>query len=428
MSINSAMQNGVSGLKANMTAVVNVSSNIANANTDGYRRSFAQMVSSTVGSTVSASAPPGGVRAVQASEIDSDGQLRSTSNANDLAISGAGFFVVSKNPNDPSLSNYMLTRAGSFRPDENGDLRNAAGFYLSGFPYDTNGNLLATDRNSFSGLSTINVGSQTVPGEATSEMGITGNLPSQQTGAAAGAPFVSSASVFDPLGATQRLQFSWAPQATQNEWQLSIADEGGAPLGSVTVTFSDTGATPGAPAAYTGLTGLTSAGATPDDGLFDVDIGAGQIVTLDFGAVGSYGGLTQFAGDYSPLDVVANGSSSGTLTRTEVTDNGDVFGVFDNGMRRPIYSIPLAMVPNPNGLIETNGNSYSLSSESGPLELSTASAGPTGTITSGALETSNVDIAEELTDLIQIQRAYSSNAKVVTTADEILDETMRIKR
>jgi flagellar hook protein FlgE len=159
-----------------------------------------------------------------------------------------------------------------------------------------------------------------------------------------------------------------------------------------------------------------------------VDIGAGQIVTLDFGAVGTYGGLTQFAGDYSPLDVVANGSSSGTLTRTEVTDNGDVFGVFDNGMRRPIFSIPLAMVPNPNGLIETNGNSYSLSSESGPLELSTASAGPTGTITSGALETSNVDIAEELTDLIQIQRAYSSNAKVVTTADEILDETMRIKR
>jgi flagellar hook protein FlgE len=328
MSINSAMQNGVSGLKANMTAVVNVSSNIANANTDGYRRSFAQMVSSTVGSTVSASAPPGGVRAVQASEIDSDGQLRSTSNANDLAISGAGFFVVSKNPNDPSLSNYTLTRAGSFRPDENGDLRNAAGFYLSGFPYDTNGNLLASDRNSFSGLSTVNVGSQTVPGEATSEMGITGNLPSQQTGAAAGAPFVSSASVFDPLGATQRLQFSWAPQATANEWQLSIADEGGAALGSVTVAFSDTGATPGAPAAYTGLTGLTSAGATPADGLFDVDIGAGQIVTLDFGAVGTYGGLTQFAGDYSPLDVVANGSSSGTLTRTEVTDNGDVFGVF----------------------------------------------------------------------------------------------------
>ena len=190
------------------------------------------------------------------------------------------------------------------------------------------------------------------------------------------------------------------------------------------MTFSDTGATPGAPLSYTGLTGLTASG----DGLFDVTVGAGQTVTLNLGAVGTYGGVTQFAGDYSPLDVVANGSSSGSLTRTEVADNGDVFGIFDNGMRRALFNIPLAMVPNPNGLIETNGNSYNLSTESGPLELTAASAGPTGTITSGALETSNVDIAEELTSLIQIQRAYSSNAKVVTTADEILDETMRIKR
>lgn len=398
MSINSAMQNGVSGLKANMTAVVNVSSNIANASTDGYRRSFAQMVSSTVGSTVSASAPPGGVRAVQVSDIDADGQLRATNRPNDLAISGAGFFVVSKNPNDPSQSNYMLTRAGSFRPDENGDLRNSAGFYLSGFPYDTDGVLQATDRNSFGGLTTVNVGTQTVPGVVTSTMDVSGNLPSQETGAGAGAAFVSSASVFDPLGATQRLQFSWAPQVTANEWQLSIADEGGAALGSLTVTFSDTGATPGAPLSYTGLTGLTASG----DGLFDVTVGAGQTVTLNLGAVGTYGGVTQFAGDYSPLDVVANGSSSGSLTRTEVADNGDVFGIFDNGMRRALFNIPLAMVPNPNGLIETNGNSYNLSTESGPLELTAASAGPTGTITSGALETSNVDIAEELLSLIHI--------------------------
>jgi len=427
MSINSALQNGVSGLKANMTAVVNISSNIANAGTDGYRRSFAQMVSSTVASS-SGTAPPGGVRAVQASDIDADGQLRTTSRPTDLAISGPGFFVVSKNTNDPVLSNYMMTRAGSFRPDENGDLRNAAGFYLSGFPYDTNGTLQAADRNSFTGLSTVNIGERTIPGEATSELGIRGNLPSQQTGAGAGAPFTSSASIYDPLGATQRLQFSWTPQATNNEWLLDVADEAGAALGSLTVTFADTGATPGAPLSYTNLTNVTSAGATANDGLFALNIGGGQTVTLDFGAVGTYGGLTQFAGDYSPLDVSANGSSSGTLTRAEVSESGDVFGIFDNGMRRALFSIPLAMVTNPNGLIETNGNAYLLSSESGPLELASASAGSAGTITSGALETSNVEIAEELTSLIQIQRAYSSNAKIVTTVDEMLDETMRIKR
>jgi flagellar hook protein FlgE len=425
MSITSAMQNSVSGLKANATAVGNISSNIANAGTDGYRRSFAQMVSSTVTSAGGASAPPGGVRAVQASDIDADGQLRMTSRPTDLAISGAGFFVVSKNPNDPSLSNYMLTRAGSFRPDENGDLRNAAGFYLAGFPYGADGALQAADRNSFGGLSTVNVGAGTIPGEATAQMSIRGNLPSQETGPGAGDPFISSTSVYDPLGATQRLQFSWEPQTTDNEWLLTVADEAGTTLGTLNVAFSATGATPGAPQAYTAPSGALSA---VGGGLFDLDLGGGQTVRLDFGAVGTYDGLTQFAGDYTPLDVTVDGSSSGTLTRTEVTESGDVYGIFDNGMRRALYNLPLAMVPNPNGLLSTNGNAYLLSSESGPLELATASVGGTGTITSGALESSNVEIAEELTNLIQVQRAYSSNAKIVTTVDEMLDETMRIKR
>jgi flagellar hook protein FlgE len=426
MSITSAMQNSVSGLKANATAVGNISSNIANAGTDGYRRSFAQMVSSTVTSAGGASAPPGGVRAVQASDIDADGQLRMTSRPTDLAISGAGFFVVSKNPNDPSLSNYMLTRAGSFRPDENGDLRNAAGFYLAGFPYGADGALQAADRNSFGGLSTVNVGAGTIPGQATEQMSIRGNLPSQATGAGAGDPFISSASIYDPLGATQRLQFSWEPQNTPNLWELTVTNEDGTVSGSLEVTFSDTaGANPGAPQAYGPVGGAL---ADVGGGLFDLDLGGGQTVRLDFGAVGTYDGLTQFAGDYTPLDVTVDGSSSGTLTRTEVTESGDVYGIFDNGMRRALYNLPLAMVPNPNGLLSTNGNAYLLSSDSGPLELATASVGGTGTITSGALESSNVEIAEELTNLIQVQRAYSSNAKIVTTVDEMLDETMRIKR
>jgi flagellar hook protein FlgE len=428
MSITNAMQAGVSGLKANATAVGNISSNIANAGTDGYRRSFAQMVSSTVAASGGSSAPPGGVRAVSTSDIDADGQLRMTERPTDLAISGPGFFVVSKNPNDSVQSNYMLTRAGSFRPDENGDLRNAAGFYLAGFPYAADGTLQAADRNSFSGLSTVNIGAGTIPGEATSAMSIRGNLPSQEAGlTTVGDPFISSTNVYDPLGATQRLQFSWTPQVAPaaNEWNLDVSDEAGTVIGSLTVTFSDTGPTAGAPLSYVINSDFTTA--DPTTGVFEATIG-GQPVAFDFGAVGSYDGLTQFAGDYSPLDVTVDGASSGTLTRTEVTDSGDVYGIFDNGMRRALYSVPLATVPNPNGLLSTNGNAYLLSSESGPLELGTASVGSTGTITSGALESSNVEIAEELTSLIQVQRAYSSNAKIVTTVDEMLDETMRIKR
>ena len=93
-----------------------------------------------------------------------------------------------------------------------------------------------------------------------------------------------------------------------------------------------------------------------------------------------------------------------------------------------LYSIPLAIVPNPNGLIATDANAYFQSQDSGPFELAPAGAGSAGTITSGALEGSNVEVAQELTDLIQTQRAYSSNAKIITTVDEMLDETMRLKR
>ncbi|MDG4648649.1 flagellar hook protein FlgE [Roseibacterium sp. SDUM158017] len=428
MSITSAMQNGVSGLKANATAVGNISSNIANAGTDGYRRSFAQMVSSTVAAGGGNSAPPGGVRAVQTSDINADGQLRMTGRSTDLAISGQGFFVVSKNPNDPAQSNYMLTRAGSFKPDENGDLRNAAGFYLSGFPYDANGTLQAADRNSFGGLSTVNVGSGTIPGQATTAMSVRGNVPAQETGLATpGDPFISSAGLYTPLGASERVQMSWQPTATANRWTLAVSDEGGAALGSVTVDFHGSGPTAGAPSAYSGAAGFTSFDVAT--GTATLTIGGGtQTFTLDLGAPDTFDGLTQFAGDYSPLDVTADGSASGTLTRTEVTDSGDIYGIFDNGMRRALYNVPLAVVPNPNGLLATNGNAYLVSSESGPFELATPSVGGTGTVTAGALESSNVEIAEELTSLIQIQRAYSSNAKIVTTVDEMLDETMRIKR
>ena len=436
MSISNAMQASVSGLMANAAAVSNISANIANANTDGYRRTFATMVTSTVTATGGALAPAGGVRAVDTADIDTDGQLRITQRATDLAISGSGFFVVSKNANDPALSNYMLTRAGSFRPDENGDLRNAAGYYLAGFPYDASGSIGIVDRNSFADLSTVNISEMTIQGEATTTMSIAGNLPEQATGLATpGDPFVASASFISPLGSTERLQFTWQPSATANQWDLTVSDELGNDYGSVTVDFHDSGSFAGAPSAYSGVTSLATA---PAGFAFDTATGTAtltinngttpQTIELSLGAPDTLDGLSQFAGDYSPLDVTADGSGSGTLMRIEIDDRGDVYGVFDNGNRAPLFNIPLAEVPNPNGLIATDGNAYFQSQDSGPFELSPAGAGSTGTITAGALEASNVEIAQELTDLIQKQRAYSSNAKIITTVDEMLDETMRLKR
>ncbi|MGX9854641.1 flagellar hook protein FlgE [Limimaricola variabilis] len=435
MSISYAMQTGVSGLRANSTAVGRISENIANANTDGYRRSFVQMVTTSTLSQ-NGTVAPSGVRAVQTSEISTEGALRATERATDLAIGGPGFFVVSKQPNETNEANFMLTRAGSFLPDENGNLRNAAGYYLAGFPYDQTASLGNIDRNQFGDLKTVNLGSLSQTGSPTAEMTISGNIPAQQTGLATpGEPFLSSAEYYSPLGAAQRMQFSWQPSAVDNQWTLSLNGADGTQYGNVTVDFHDSGALAGAPRLYSNATSTAAAPANfafdPATGVATLTIDNGAVpqnVAINIGAPGTYDGMTQFAGDYSPLKMSADGAESGVLVRTEIDERGDVYGVFDNGSRKPLYNIPLAEVANPDGLLKADGNAFLLSRSSGKFSLNQAGEGSTGSLTAGALESSNVEVAQELTDLISTQRAYSSNAKIVTTVDEMLDETTRLKR
>ncbi|MFY0597968.1 MAG: flagellar hook protein FlgE [Cognatishimia sp.] len=433
MSISSALQTGVSGLQANSTAVGGISENIANANTVGYRRGFAHMVTTTAGGGTG-----NGVLSVVAEDqldINRAGGLISTTSATDLAIGGNGFFIVSANPNETVQTNYHLTRAGSFLPDEDGNLRNAAGFYLSGFPYDATGNLGTVDRSSFGSMETVNIGNVTLSAAQTSEMSILGNLPAQDTGLATpGAPFETSSELFTGLGETQRISFSWQPTATENQWTVTMADHEGTDLGSVTVDFNDSGALAGSPSAYSGAASVATA---PSAFAFDTATGQAtitlnngttpQTITIDLGEPGSFNGVTQFAGDFSQ-SFERDGSSVGELIRTEIDEAGTLYGVFDNGMRRALYEIPVGVVDNPNGLIEEKGNAYSLTAETGGFFAQQANSGSTGSINSGALEGSNVDIAQEMTDLIRVQRAFSTNAKVITTVDDMMDETTRLKR
>ncbi|ETX16316.1 flagellar hook protein [Roseivivax halodurans JCM 10272] len=429
MSISQAMQIGISGLSANSSRVGNISNNIANANTDGYRRSFSQMVSSTTGEgPMSAGA---GVRATGRADISTGGGLKSTGVGTDLGISGQGFFVVSRNPNETNAANYMLTRAGSFRPDENGNLVNAAGYYLAGNAYGEDGTLGAVDQNTFGDLQTVNVGNQTIQGQATTTMSIAANLPAQATGLEAGDPFVSSAEYYTPLGEAQRLQFSWKPGKDANTWEVTIAD-GEDDLGTIGIIFDGTKASPGTPSDY-------SLASVPGDRfVFDADTGIATLtmddgaepheIKLSLGTPDSTDGITQFAGDFSGLSAEVDGTAAGSMVRSEITDSGDVYGIFDSGARKLLYSVPLATVTNPDGLSQADGNAFQLSSSSGPLELARAGESGAGAISAGALEGSNVEVAEELTDLIVAQRAYSSNAKIVTTSDQMLEETLSLKR
>jgi flagellar hook protein FlgE len=433
MSISSALQTGVSGLQANSKAVGGISENIANANTVGYRRGFSQMV------TTAASGGFGvgvlSVSTIERLDINRSGGLISSNSSTDLAIGGAGFFAVSLGPNETIQSNYVLTRAGSFLPDKDGNLVNTAGYYLAGYKYGLDGSIGSVDRSSFAQMTTVNIGNIGLSAASTDKITILGNLPSQDSGLTTpGAPFTTSSEYFTGLGASERVSLNWQATTTKNEWVVSVADTNGASLGSVTVLFNDSGSLAGSPLSYSNV---TSSAVAPSAFAFDTATGKAsltlnngttpQVIEIDLGAPGTFGGITQFAGDFTQ-SFNRNGSNLGELMRTEIDETGTLFGVFDNGQRRPLFQIPVGTVANPNGLVELKGNAYALSGSTGSFFAAQGNTGSTGSVNSNALEGSNVDIAEEMTDLIKAQRAFSTNAKVITTVDDMMDETTRLKR
>lgn len=424
MSIQNAMQAGVSGLFANGSRMSYVGNNIANSQTVGYKRQFADMVSMTAGGGQADSATT--VRAVSRMDMLSQGTMMTTNRPTDLAVVGNGFFVVGLDTaGDVNSTGHRLSRAGNFRINENGYMVNSAGHYLYGFAFNEDGQVGAVDRGSFRDLQAVNVGQVSMHGNATDLIQYSANLPAQQTGLdEAPASFITSVEYYNALGGAERLVFDWAPQTNSNEWVLTVSDQEGASLGRLSVEFADSGDNAGSPLSYVTLEGPAF---DEETGVWSLDVGNDQTIDIELGAPGSFDRLTQFAGDYTPEGVRRNGSAAAALSHVEVTDDGVLHGVFENGSRRALYQIPIADVVNAEGLHEADGNAYTLGIEAGTLTLRD-SGGDKGYIASGVLERSNVDLAQELTDLIEIQRAYSSNAKIVQTADEMLEETTRLKR
>jgi len=163
------------------------------------------------------------------------------------------------------------------------------------------------------------------------------------------------------------------------------------------------------------------------NGTITVSVG-GDPLEITIGTLGSASGLTQLSDTFAPTSISKNGSAVGALTAIEVDQNGFLRASFDSGINRVLYQIPLVDVSNVNGLEALDQQSYRVSPSSGSFFLWDAGDGPTGDIVSFAREESATDVAGELTQLIQTQRAYSSNAKVIQTVDEMLQETTNIKR
>ncbi len=435
MTISSSLNASVAGLAANASKLATISDNIANSSTYGYKRATADFQSMVIESgtgTYSA----GGVRVTTQRLIDERGPLVSTSNPTDLAVRGRGMLPVT-NGSAIGVDNgeypMKLATTGSFRPDSEGYLTSASGLVLMGWPADSDGAIPTYPRDTVGALEPIRINTNQFSGNATTEMKLAVNLPATETEDGADAINQNlSVEYFDNLGKSESLSIEFVPSAplpgdpATNEWTMILTDSagGGAVVGEYTLTFDDDRTTGGRLLSVTDVSGGPY---DPTTGSIEVNV-AGGPVNIEIGTLGDPGGLTQLSDAFAPVTISKNGSPVGNMTSVEVDPNGFVHAYFDNGMSRTIYQVPLVDVPNPNGMMTQDHQSYTVTPDSGPFFLWDAGDGPTGDVVSFAREESATDVAGELTQLIQTQRAYSSNAKVIQTVDEMLQETTNIKR
>jgi len=467
MSINSAMLAGVSGLVANSSALAAISDNISNVNTVGYKRSQANFQTLVSGNSRNATYAAGGVSAKTRQYVTQQGLPQSTSNSTDLAISGAGFFVVTEKPENLQANDARaFTRAGSFQLDNLGYLQNQSGLYLQGWLVDDNGDI-NIDPSDLSRLSSINVSNVGGAAERTTRASVSANLKSSQAVSAelpVYDPATNSMAMYDPelgvgvkpdfslqipvsdsKGGKRTIQIDFLKSDVPNQWYSEIravpADDivtgAGLSNGQMKtgiVAFLPDGRLDSANTTLIDtedpiLTLGASADGPPGAGEFRWADGLGidsQDIRLEL--AGGAGGLTQYDSQSIVQAVNTNGTAFGNLTNVEIDEDGFVTAVFDNGISRQIAQVAIATFANPDGLKATNGNAYRVTQDSGTYSLKGAGTGGAGAIAPSTLEASTVDLSSEFTGLIVTQRAYSASSKIITTADQMLEELLSIKR
>ena len=443
MSLYGALMIGVSGLNANSQALSIASSKIANVNTVGYKAAnanFSTLLASAMGSgDVSNSA----VTASASQNVTVQGTPVQASLPTDMAISGNGFFVVTKSPAAAGSANSQFyTRAGDFSPDDNGNLVNSAGYYLMGWPLDSNGNVPSNRTD----MTAVNINSLSGKAEATTTMTIQANLQASTaavSGYTAGdmeagtvtPSFERTINVYDSQGGQQPLQISYV-KTNANTWSYEVSYQGDAaniggasnnPIATGDVTFNSDGTLN----TVTDTTGGSST-ASPDGKVnitipWDASSGLqSQAISLNLGTLGSSNGVTQFDSDSAMPSSQVDGSLFGSLSGVSIDGDGFVTANFSNGLSQKIYKLPVATFANPNGLTAVNGNAYQSSNSSGTATINEATTGGAGAIQSQSLEGSTVDLATEFTNLITTQRAYQASTRIVTTASDMLDQLLQM--
>jgi len=426
MTITNSLYIGISGLQAHGEAISVVGDNIANASTIGYKRNRAGF-SDMLGGELDSQRLGGGVRMSGTQTMWDQGSVTQTGNPLDLAIRGGGLFVVKGNHGGQTAQYY--TRDGRFHLDDKGFVVNSQGLKLQGFSIDSAGNRALSPGD-------LPLGARESPPVATTRSAMTLNLDANAAVPAAWDPanpnttsnYATSETVYDSLGAAHHVEVFFRSQGA-GAWEYHAMVDGGDLTGGIagtpteiatgTLTFNTAGA-------------LAAQATTASSANF-INATPGQVINFSFGddiASGGTGlaGTTQFAGASSVNGLDIDGRSPGKLTEIAISDDGKIRGVFDNGDKINLAQVALADFANEDGLDRVGDGLVIETNTSGRPLVDVPGTGARGAVSSGALESSNVDLGNELVTLIAYQRAFQANAKTITTADEMMQEVNNLKR
>ena len=439
MGITSAFFTATSGINSTSRALSEIGNNVANAQTVGYKSrsvSFGDLFGATIGGggTTNSLVEGRGVRVLGIDPSFTQGSLQTTSNALDLAVDGDGFFHVKAANGDDSF-----TRAGQFSIDSNGNIVNPAGLKLQGFQADSSGNILGT-----TGDLVLTTTQET--GTATTSTTMSGNLKATETATTFSiadpigtSHFSTGVRVFDSLGVGHDLTLYFTKTAA-NTWQYNAV----ANASEVTVVAASTSGNNSLVA--TGTLGFTTAGLLDTESAvtyYDAATPAGidfngatadQTIAFDFGTSittnsgSGTDGMLQSGGDSVLLTLAQDGFANGTLTGTSIGESGIITGRFSNGTTRALGQVSLTRFINPDGLQPVGRNLFIQSPDSGTPVSGAPSSGSFGKVFASTLETSNVDLGDELVSMITMQRGFQANARIITTTDTLLGELVNLVR
>jgi flagellar hook protein FlgE len=420
------MSSALSGLRNHQTMLDVVGNDIANVSTVGFKSSttiFSDVLTQTLQGAGAPTATAGGTNPAQiglgsrlVGTVQSflQGAIQRTGRPLDLAIQGDGFFAVESN------GQQLYTRAGSFTLDGAGSVTTQDGMLVQGWQADADG---AINTNQAIGGVQIRVGELQPPNQTElAELG--GNLPAE---AILGDSYMVTVTGNDPQGEMTPINLTYTKTANPNEWSMSATHGTASPpaavnidgLASVLVTFDADGelATP------VGRTFLIAGAGVPPIGI----PGMPDPITLNLGGPDTPGRLTQYSGEATVEVRTQDGAPAGTLLSYNISQAGVIVGSYSNGRSKAIGQVAMAVFTNPEGL-ERIAGAWRETANSGMAQVGIAGAGGRGLLSAGTLEMSNVDLAEEFTRLIIAQRGFQGNARVITTADEILGEVVNLVR